>query len=80
MAGTNPLSDQSYLGINLVKENGQIWVVWDAKPGAVYQIQHSGDLENWSNFGGPRFARNGQDQVVLNAEERQQIYRVIKLN
>jgi len=80
LAGTNPLSDQSYLGINLVKENGQIWVVWDAKPGAVYQIQNSGDLENWSNFGGPRFARNGQDKVVLNAEERQQIYRVIKLN
>lgn len=80
LAGTNPLSDQSYLGVSLEKENGQIWVVWEANPGAIYQVQRTGDLENWSNFGGPRFAHNGLDRVALNSDEAQQIFRVIRLN
>jgi hypothetical protein len=80
LAGTNPLSKQSYLGVSLEKFDGTIWVVWEANPGAIYQVQHTGDLVNWENFGGPRFAHNGIVRVALDAEEAQQIYRVIRLN
>jgi hypothetical protein len=80
LAGTNPLSNHSYLGVSLEKTGGTIWVVWEANPGAIYQVQHTGDLESWNNFGGPRFAHNGIDRVALDAEEAQKIYRVIRLN
>lgn len=79
LAGTNPLNPRSVLQIGLEKLDGAYWLAWDTNPGAVYQIQSSGDLLHWGDVTGPKVAGNVGERLPITASEAQNIYRVVRL-
>ena len=79
LAGTNPLNARSVLQIGMEKTDDAYWLVWDTNPGAIYQIQSTGDLESWSDATGPQFADGFGGKMPITASEAQNIYRVVRL-
>ena len=79
LAGTNPLNSKSLLQVGLEKTEGAYWLAWDTTPGAVYQIQSTGDLLQWGSATGPKVADGFGERMSITASEAQNIYRVVRL-
>lgn len=79
LAGTNPLSSRSVLQVGLEKSEGTYWLAWDTNPGAVYQIQSTGNLSQWVDVTGPKVAGDVGERMPITASEAQNIYRVVRL-
>ncbi|MDA0752741.1 MAG: thrombospondin type 3 repeat-containing protein [Verrucomicrobia bacterium] len=79
LAGTNPLNPRSVLQVGMEKVDGDYWLAWDTIPGAVYQIQSTGDLLQWGNVTGPKVAGDVGERMSITASEAQNIYRVVRL-
>ena len=79
LAGTNPLNARSVLNIGMDKTDDSYWLVWDTNPGALYQIQSTGDLKAWNSTTGPRVADGFGEKMAITASQAQNIYRVVRL-
>jgi hypothetical protein len=80
LAGTDPRNANSALrGQVAASANGQLFFNWMATTGLVYQIQHSTDLVNWSDYGPPRLAAEAADSVTIERTGVAGYYRLIIL-
>ena len=65
LSGGNPLNSSSWLRTWLVTLPEGRFLNWNPQPGLVYQVQTSGDLVSWSDFGPHRFASGNTDSVYV---------------
>jgi len=79
LAGTNPTDRQSLLRLSIRPTIGGLLVEWNALAGSVYQLQASGDLNQWANLGSPRFAAGSVGSTVIPASSTAAYYRVIRV-
>jgi len=79
LAGTNPLNARSVLQVGMEKSDDSYWLVWDTNPGAIYQIQSTGDLKSWNGTTGPKVANGVGERMPITASQAQNIYRVVRL-
>jgi hypothetical protein len=63
LAGTNPTNSSSALRVRLERTAQGMFLNWNTEPGLIYQVQSSPDLEDWMNFGAPRFAAGIVDSM-----------------
>lgn len=66
LAGTDPTDAESYLFVRMISGNLGARLEWDTLPGMIYQVEVSGDLENWEPYTSPRFAVDNTDSISLN--------------
>lgn len=78
LAGTNPLDPSSALRVRLEKTAQGVFLNWNTRPGLIYQVENSADLQSWSNLGGRRFAAETVDSMYLGLGESG-YYRVIRV-
>jgi len=80
MAGTDPSDASDKLTVEMLKlEEGQR-LQWNAQPGAVYQLQHSTDLNGrWINVGEPVLASENETGISLRSVEDVNFYRIKKI-
>ena len=82
LAGTNPFDSDSKLELSLIKmERGQR-LTWQAEPGSVYQVQHSGGIGssmNWTSIGRPLVASESNVGLSLEAAGDVAFYRIIRI-
>jgi hypothetical protein len=50
LAGTDPTDPNSYLFVRMVSGTLGARLEWDTSPGMIYQVEVSGDLENWEPY------------------------------
>jgi hypothetical protein len=51
------------LRVRLDRTAQGLFLNWNTEPGLMYQVQTSPNLEDWTNFGGPRFAAGAVDSM-----------------
>ena len=76
LAGTDPTNKNDTLRIRL--ENGGS-LAWNAKVGATYRVQSSGNLEQWADVGGPVFAGEINQSVNIPNTGGVSYFRVIRI-
>ncbi len=79
MAGTDPKDVLSVLRVDLGNTPQGPRLVWNTRPGLVYQPQVSTVIGIWQNLGDPRFAPGGKDSVALTGPNAAAYYRVLRL-
>ena len=80
-AGTDPSDKSDSLTVSLAKlERGQR-LEWNARPGALYQLQHTAALGSgsWANVGEPVLALEGRAGITLESVENMKFYRIKKI-
>ena len=80
-AGTDPSDKSDSLSVSLAKlERGQR-LEWNARPGALYQLQHTATLGSgsWANVGEPVLALEGRAGITLESVENMKFYRIKKV-
>ena len=80
-AGTDPSDRSDSLTVSLAKlERGQR-LEWNARPGALYQLQHTAALGSgsWANVGEPVLALEGRAGITLESVENMKFYRIKKI-
>ena len=80
-AGTDPSDRSDSLTVSLTKlERGQR-LEWNARPGALYQLQHTAALGSgsWANVGEPVLALEGRAGITLESVENMKFYRIKKI-
>ena len=80
-AGTDPSDKSDSLTVSLAKlERGQR-LEWNARPGALYQLQHTAALGSgsWANVGEPVLALEGRAGITLESVEHMKFYRIKKI-
>ena len=80
-AGTDPSDRSDSLTVSLAKlERGQR-LEWNARPGALYQLQHTAALGSgsWANVGEPVLALEGRAGITLESLENMNFYRIKKI-
>ena len=80
-AGTDPSNRSDSLTVSLAKlERGQR-LEWNARPGALYQLQHTAALGSgsWANVGEPVLALDGRAGITLESVENMKFYRIKKI-
>ena len=80
-AGTDPSNRSDSLTVSLAKlERGQR-LEWNARPGALYQLQHTAALGSgsWANVGEPVLALEGRAGITLESVENMKFYRIKKI-
>lgn len=79
LAGTDPRQSSSVLKtkVNLTEQG--LMLSWNVQPGLVYKVQDSSDLQQWTDVGGPRFARSTEDELLLPGVGSGRYYRVIRM-
>ena len=80
-AGTDPSDKSDSLSVSLAKlERGQR-LEWNARPGALYQLQHTAALGSgsWVNVGEPVLALEGRAGITLESVENMKFYRIKKI-
>ena len=80
-AGTDPSDRSDSLTVSLTKlERGQR-LEWNARPGALYQLQHTAALGSgsWANVGEPVLALEGRAGITLESVEHMKFYRIKKI-
>ncbi len=80
-AGTDPSDKSDSLSVSLAKlERGQR-LEWNARPGALYQLQHTAALGSgsWANVGEPVLALEGRAGITLESVEHMKFYRIKKI-
>lgn len=65
LAGTNPADSTSALRTSLESTPLGTLLVWNSRPGGLYQIQASSDLVGWSDVGGIRLASGERESVLM---------------
>src|SRR5262249_11981379 len=77
--GTVPLDTTSVarLGLRLTRQGKQL--TWNARPGAVYQVQISTNLTTWRDFGGLQSTAGAIDSLTVTNSESAAFYRVIRV-
>ena len=80
LAGTDPSDASDKLTVELLSlEDGQR-LQWNAKPGAVYQLQNSNNLNgNWINVGEPVLASESETGISLRSVGDVNFYRIKKI-
>ncbi len=78
LTGADPGNPQTWLRTKLVRKPGGALLTWNPQPGLIYQAQISTDLRNWVNLGGPRFAADYSDSVLVGGNALS-YYRVLRL-
>jgi hypothetical protein len=64
LGGTDPKDPADNLSVQIQStEQGPV-LVWKTKVGGVYQLQHSDNLQSWTDVGGYRFATGESDSLV----------------
>lgn len=56
LAGTNPMSRDSALRLDMARTAQGLWLNWNTEPGFVYQVQFSTNAVSWQTLGATRFA------------------------
>ncbi|MCW5556719.1 MAG: fibronectin type III domain-containing protein [Verrucomicrobiae bacterium] len=79
LAGTDPTSASSVLKVRLVGTPQGVLLEWDTRPGAVYQIQGSTDLRDWTNLDAPRLAADVTDSIPAGNTPANAYYRITLL-
>jgi hypothetical protein len=65
LSGGSPLDPSTWLKQQLTKSGSGLYLSWNTKPGATYQVQVTTDLRTWSNVGTPRFAAGTTDSIYV---------------
>jgi len=76
LAGTDPTNKNDTLRIRL---EGGVSLKWNAKVGATYRVQSSGDLEGWTDISGPVFAGETNQSVNIPNTGGVSYFRVIRI-
>ena len=79
LTGTNPLDANSVLRTRLRFTPAGGRLSWNTEPGFIYQVQKSTHFSAWTNYGSPRFAAGTTDSVAVDALDRAEFYRVIRV-
>jgi hypothetical protein len=79
LAGTNPVDADSVLKTSLASSPQGIHLVWNTRPGCVYQVQITADLTNWTPVGAERFAAGTSDSLLVAGSDNLVMYRVVRI-
>ena len=79
LAGTDPKDGFSVLRVSIQPTDQGLLVSWQGLVGSMYQLQVSGDLSQWNNLYGPRFAAQSQVSLVVPRSGAATYYRVIRI-
>lgn len=77
--GTNPTDAASVLKMEIVSTTQGLRLNWNTRPGFVYQVQLSTNVNTWANFGSARFAPGTADSIAISAGPGAAYYRVIRI-
>ena len=80
-AGTNPSDAADALSVRLAKLEKGTRLEWNARPGALYQLQHTAALGSgdWANVGEPVLALEGRAGITLESVSNMNFYRIKKI-
>jgi hypothetical protein len=78
LAGTNPRDEASVLKQRLQRTPQGMFLVWNTRPGLIYQVEVSTNLGAWQGAGGPRFAAGTVDSMFIGGADRS-YYRIVRL-
>ena len=79
LAGTCPTNANSVLRIRLQTTTQGLYLNWNTQMGLMYQVQTTATLgDNWTNFGGPRFASSSVDSMYVGGGAAG-YYRIVRL-
>ena len=78
LAGTNPMSRDSALRLDMARTAQGLWLNWNTEPGFVYQVQFSTNAVTWQTLGVTRFAPGAADAVAVGGSDVR-LYRIIRM-
>ena len=79
-ADTDPSDASDALSVRLAKLEKGSRLEWDARPGALYQLQHTGALGGgWVNVGEPVLALEDRAGITLESAGQMNFYRIRKI-
>ena len=80
-AGTDPSDAADALSVRLAKLEKGTRLEWNARPGALYQLQHTDALGSgdWANVGEPVLALEGRAGITLESVANMNFYRIKKI-
>ena len=79
-AGTDPADASDALSLRLAKLEKGSRLEWNARPGALYQLQQAGALGGgWANVGEPVLALEGRAGITLESAGQMKFYRIQKI-
>ena len=80
-AGTDPSDGADTLSVSLTKLEKGTRFEWNARLGALYQLQHTAELGSgdWANVGEPVLALEGRAGITLESVANMNFYRVKKI-
>ena len=80
-AGTDPSDAADTLSVGLAKLEKGTRIEWNARPGALYQLQHTAALGSgdWANVGEPVLALDGRAGITLESVANMNFYRIKKI-
>ncbi|MBL9174015.1 MAG: fibronectin type III domain-containing protein [Verrucomicrobiales bacterium] len=76
LAGTDPSDATSVLQVTLMGTPQGALMIWNTRPGAIYQPQWSADLKEWNNLGSPRLAAGTTDSMAAGESPASSYFRV----
>jgi hypothetical protein len=79
LADTDPLDPDSVLRARMVQNEAGVRLIWNAVPGALYQVQSSSSVWSWSNVGSLRLSVDSEDSIPVGGDSGLQLYRVIRV-
>jgi hypothetical protein len=79
LADTDPLDPDSVLRARMVQNEAGVRLIWNAVPGALYQVQSSSSVGSWSNVGSLRLSVDSEDSIPVGGDSGLQLYRVIRV-
>ena len=80
-ADTDPSDAADALSVRLAKLEKGTRLEWDARPGALYQLQHTNELGSgdWANVGEPVLALEDRAGITLESVDNMKFYRIKKI-
>lgn len=79
LAGTDPTNPSDALRVRLGQGFSGRQVSWNAKVGATYRVQSSGDLSQWQDLGSPVFAAEAAQSIAVPENNGALYFRVLRL-
>jgi hypothetical protein len=78
LSGGDPNDQSTWLRTTLEATSNGNLLSWNSKPGLLYQVQTSSDLQTWTNIGAPRFAAGTVDSLNVGTGQAG-YYRIVLL-
>ncbi len=78
LTGANPSDPNTWLRTSVVHTPQGYYLTWNPRPGLIYQVQTSPNLNDWANQGAARFAAGTSDSVYIGGNNMA-YYRVLRL-